>query len=151
MKSERERGLREYIEELKRRVKERGLKHSQQREEILTLLFHARRHLTPEEIYNQLKREKSTIGLATVYRTLAFLEQENIVNSISFGSEGKRYELNRGGHHDHMICIRCGKIVEFYNEELEALQEEIARREGFVLITHQLNLYGLCPQCQKRR
>ncbi len=138
-----------YLDELKNIVKKRGLKYSLQREQILKVLFNAQKHLTPEEIYNEVKKENSTIGLATVYRTLAFLEREEMVSSISFGSEGKKYELNRGEHHDHMICIKCGKIIEFFDEELERLQEEIAQKSGFRLITHQMNLYGICKECQE--
>ncbi len=138
-----------YLEELKSIVKKRGLKYSLQREQILKVLFNAQKHLTPEEIYNEVKKENSTIGLATVYRTLSFLEREEMVSSISFGSEGKKYELNRGEHHDHMICIKCGKIIEFFDEELERLQEEIAKKNSFKLITHQMNMYGVCKECQE--
>ena len=141
--------LQEYIQELKRRLKERGLKHSTQRELILKVLFEAKGHLTPEEIYQEVRKSNHTIGLATVYRTLAFLEEEDLVHSLSFGSEGKKYELNRGEHHDHMICLRCGKIIEFYDDELERLQESIAQKAGFKLVTHQMHLYGLCKECQK--
>ena len=139
-----------YLDELKSLVKKRGLKHSHQREQILTVLFHAKKHLTPEEIYQEVKKINSTIGLATIYRTLAFLEKEEMVSSISFGSEGKKYELNRGEHHDHMICLKCGKIIEFFNEELERLQEEIAKKQDFKLITHQMNMYGICKECQNQ-
>ena len=141
--------LNEYLEELKGLIKKRGLKHSAQRELVLKILYHASGHLSPEEIYNQVKKRNPAIGLATVYRTLSFLEKEGMVDSISFGAEGKRYELNRGEHHDHMICLECGRIMEFYNEELERLQEEIANSCDFKLITHQMNLYGLCKECQK--
>ncbi|BCD68275.1 Fur family transcriptional regulator [Nitratiruptor sp. YY09-18] len=138
-----------YLDQLKDIVKKRGLKYSSQREQILRVLFNAKKHLTPEEIYNEVKKENPSIGLATVYRTLAFLEREKFVNSISFGTEGKKYELNRGEHHDHMICIKCGDILEFFNEELESLQEEIAKKFNFKLITHEMNMYGICPKCQK--
>ncbi len=141
--------LHDYIEELKDRVKKRGLKHSRQREEILKVLYAANSHLTPEQIHKEVKKKNRSIGLATVYRTLSFLEEEELVSSISFGSEGKKYELNRGSHHDHLICLECGQIVEFFNEELETIQEEIAQKKGFKLITHQMNLYGICPQCLK--
>lgn len=138
------------LEELKQIVKQRGLKHSNQREQIVRVLFEAKNHLTPEEIYNEVKKINSSIGLATVYRTLSFLEKEDFVKSISFGSEGKKYELNRGEHHDHMICIKCGKIIEFFNEELEHLQEDIAQKYGFKLLSHQMNMYGICKECQQK-
>ena len=150
MSAESPKDLELYLEELKAIVKKRGLKYSAQREQILKVLFNAKNHLTPEEIYQEVKKENSSIGLATVYRTLSFLEREEMVSSISFGSEGKKYELNRGEHHDHMICIKCGKIIEFFDEELEQLQEEIAKRASFKLITHQMNMYGICSECQKK-
>lgn len=148
MSAKKELGL--YIEELRTLVKKRGLKHSAQREQILQVLFLAKEHLTPEEIHQRVKELSPSIGLATVYRTLSFLEKEHLVNSISFGSEGKKYELNRGEHHDHMICLECGKILEFYDEELEHLQEAIAKKVGFKLVTHEMILYGICPECQKK-
>ena len=140
----------EYKEKLKEIVKSKGLKYSIQREEILKVLYNSNKHLTPEEIYQEVKKINSSIGLATVYRALSFLENEGLVNSISFGIEGKKYELNRGSHHDHMICLNCNKIIEFYDDELEALQEKIAKKLGFKLITHELNMYGICKDCQKR-
>ena len=140
----------EYKEKLKEIVKSKGLKYSTQREEILKVLYNSKKHLTPEEIYNEVKKYNSSIGLATVYRALSFLEKEGLVNSISFGTEGKKYELNRGHHHDHMICLNCDKIIEFYDEELEKLQEKIAKKHGFKLVAHELNMYGICDSCNKK-
>jgi len=139
----------EYKEKLKDIVKSKGLKYSTQREEILKVLYNSNKHLTPEEIYHEVKKINSGIGLATVYRALSFLENEGLVNSISFGIEGKKYELNRGTHHDHMICLNCDKIIEFYDDKLETLQEKIAKKHGFKLITHELNMYGVCQDCKK--
>ena len=141
----------DYKEKLKEIVKSKGLKYSTQREEILKVLYNSKEHLTSEEIYNKVKKINRNIGLATVYRALAFLEEQGLINSISFGSEGKKYELNRGKHHDHMICINCNKIIEFFDEELEKLQKEIAEKHGFKLITHELNMYGICKECQDKK
>lgn len=138
----------EYKEKLKKIVKSKGLKYSLQREEILKVLYNSDKHLTPEEIHKKVKKINSNIGLATVYRALSFLENEGLVNSISFGIEGKKYELNRGHHHDHMICLNCDKIIEFFDEKLEKLQEQIAKKHGFKLITHELNMYGICENCK---
>lgn len=141
----------DYKEELKKIVKSKGLKYSTQREDVLKVLYNSKQHLTPEEIYSKVKKINKNIGLATVYRALSFLETEGLVSSISFGVEGKKYELNRGHHHDHMICLNCGKIIEFYDEELESLQKEIAKKHGFELITHELNMYGICKDCQDKK
>ncbi len=139
----------QYKEQLKELVKSKGLKYSSQREDILKTLFNSKKHLTPEEIYTEVKKINKNIGLATVYRALSFLESEGLINSISFGVEGKKYELNRGEHHDHMICLKCGKIIEFFDERLESLQEIIAQKHDFKLITHELNMYGICSNCQE--
>ncbi len=139
----------QYKEQLKEIVKSKGLKYSAQREDILKALFDSKKHLTPEEIYTEVKKINKNIGLATVYRALSFLESEGLINSISFGIDGKKYELNRGQHHDHMICLKCGKIIEFFDEGLESLQENIAQKHNFKLITHELNMYGICSNCQK--
>ncbi|WP_187646843.1 Fur family transcriptional regulator [Nitrosophilus labii] len=139
----------QYKEQLKEIVKSKGLKYSAQREDILKALFDSKKHLTPEEIYTEVKKINKNIGLATVYRALSFLESEGLINSISFGIDGKKYELNRGQHHDHMICLKCGKIIEFFDERLESLQEYIAQKHNFKLITHELNMYGICSNCQE--
>ncbi|WP_200762243.1 Fur family transcriptional regulator [Nitrosophilus alvini] len=140
-----------YKNELHSLVKKRGLKYSLQREEILKILYKAKEHLSPEEILYKVKKSQKNIGLATVYRALSFLEKEGLINSISFGVEGKKYELNRGSHHDHMICLECGKIIEFFDEELELLQEKIAKKFGFKIVSHDMNLYGICKECSKEK
>jgi len=140
--------LSHYLKKLREAVRRRGLKHSQQREAILKVLYNAACHLSPEQIHQEVKKECGSVGIATVYRTLAFFEQEKLVCTIFFGNEGKKYELNRGGHHDHLICIECGKIVEFFDDELEKLQERIANEAGFELLSHQMNLYGRCRECR---
>ncbi|HIE34729.1 MAG TPA: transcriptional repressor [Campylobacterales bacterium] len=142
--------FKEYKEKLKDIVKSKGLKYSTQREIILKVLFSSKDHLSPEDILERVKKINKNIGLATVYRALSFLEKEGLINSISFGLDGKKYELNRGSHHDHMICLKCGSIIEFFNEDLESIQETIAKNYGFSLITHQLNMYGICSKCQKK-
>ena len=141
--------LASYLQKLRNIVKKKGLKQSNQRENIVAILFKAKKHLTPEEILLELKKDGISMGLATIYRTLSLLEKEGMVNTISFGQEGKKYELDRGEHHDHMICIECGKIIEFFDPQMEAIQERIAQKNGFKILSHQMNLYGLCPDCQK--
>lgn len=111
----------EIIDELKKIVKQKGLKYTEQREIVLNILLTAKEHLTAEEVYNQIKKEypDSNIGIATVYRALSFLEEVDLIASITFGTDGKKYESNAKSHHDHLICTECGKIIEFIDEEIK--------------------------------
>lgn len=138
------------IDELKKIVKQKGLKYTEQREVVLKILMHAQDHLTAEEIYNliKIKEPDSNIGIATVYRALSFLEEVDLIASIAFGSEGKKYESNAKAHHDHLICTSCGKIVEFVDEEIEKRQEKIAKQNNFKVTSHSMQLYGVCSACQ---
>lgn len=138
------------IDELKKIVKQKGLKYTEQREIVLKILLHAHAHLTAEEIYNQIKLEEpeSNIGIATVYRALGFLEEVNLITSIVFGNDGKKYESNAKEHHDHLICTSCGKIVEFVDNEIEKRQDKIAAKNKFKITSHSMQLYGLCSNCQ---
>lgn len=138
------------IDELKKIVKQKGLKYTEQREIVLKILLHAHEHLTAEEIYNQIKikEPESNIGIATVYRALGFLEEVNLITSIVFGNDGKKYESNAKEHHDHLICTSCGKIVEFVDEEIEKRQDKIASKNKFKITSHSMQLYGLCSNCQ---
>lgn len=140
----------EVIDELKKIVKQKGLKYTEQREIVLNVLLHAKDHLTAEEIYNQIKaaNSESNIGIATVYRALSFLEEVHLITSINFGVDGKKYESNKKEHHDHLICTSCGKIIEFLDEEIEKRQERIALKNKFKITSHSMQLYGICNACQ---
>lgn len=141
----------EVIDELKKIVKQKGLKYTEQREIVLNVLLHADDHLTAEEIYNLVKTKNpdSNIGIATVYRALSFLEEVNLIASINFGVDGKKYESNKKEHHDHLICTSCGKIIEFLDDEIEKRQERIAKKNKFKITSHSMQLYGTCPDCQE--
>lgn len=140
----------ETIEELKRIVKQKGLKYTEQREIVLIILMNADGHLSAEEIYNEIKTkyEDSNVGIATVYRALAFLEEVNLITSLTFGTDGKKYESNAKEHHDHLICTACGKIVEFVDDEIEKRQDRIAKKNKFKITSHSMQLYGTCTDCQ---
>ena len=90
------------------------------------------------------------IGIATVYRTLTLLETSQIVSSISFGVQGKKYELGLKKHHDHLICTKCGEIIEFFDETIEQRQEEIAKKFNFKMTDHTMKIIGLCEKCQNK-
>ena len=141
----------EIIDELRKIVKQKGLKYTEQREIVLSILLHAKEHLTAEEIYNQIKKDypTSNVGIATVYRALSFLEEVDLITSITFGTEGKKYENNSKSHHDHLICTQCARIIEFIDEEIEKRQEKIAKNNKFKITSHTMQLYGVCENCQK--
>ncbi len=134
-------------EKLNTAIRKKGLKKSQQRECILKILFQSEEHLSPEEILFKAKENCTGVSISSIYRILSFLEGEKLVNSIDIDSSGKKYEIATGIHHDHLICIECGKVIEFYSEELEKMQEKIALDLGAELIDHDLKLYAKCKEC----
>lgn len=105
------------------------------------------KHMTADEVYLLLHKEQSDIGLATVYRVLMQLVEAHILVRNQFESNTAVFELNQGGHHDHLICTVCGKMEEFCDATLELRQEEVARSLGFNLREHSLSLYGVCADC----
>jgi len=139
------------LEQFKSLLKSNTLKFTKQRELILKFLYENDGHYTPEEIYMLLKQSypNVNIGIATVYRTLTLLEDSGIASSISFGTQGKKYELGLKKHHDHLICTHCGKIIEFFDETIEERQEEIAKKHHFKMQDHTMKIIGLCEDCQQ--
>ena len=140
----------EFMLKFKDTMKSLGLNNSVQREYVLKVLFKSDTHLSADALLFEVKKEyEVTMGIATVYRILNLLEELHIVNGILIdGNESKVYELNLVSHHDHMVCTQCNKIVEFYDAELEKLQENVAFSNGFTLKSHNMLLYGICNECQ---
>ncbi|HWU42358.1 MAG TPA: Fur family transcriptional regulator, partial [Bdellovibrio sp.] len=135
--------------ELKKIIRALNLKVTSQRLAILKTLHEGRRHVTAQELYEKLNKDHPEIGFATVYRFLRTLTEGHFVTEVRMGGLPARYELTpKGHHHDHLTCIRCGKICEFENRSIESLQEKVAHQFGFKLTHHVLELYGLCPDCQ---
>jgi Fur family ferric uptake transcriptional regulator len=139
------------IEELKQIIKQKGLKYTKQREVIFETILNCKKHLGAEDIYSMVlkKYPDEKIGIATVYRALVFLEDANLIASISVGKDAKKFETNFKEHHDHLICVKCNKIIEFVNEEIEKQQEKTAKENGFKLLNHTMYLYGICRDCQE--
>ena len=110
------------------------------------------RHLSAEDVYRQLLAEKIEVGLATVYRVLTQFEQAGLLQRHHFESGKAVFELNQGSHHDHLVCLQCGRVEEFYDAEIERRQSRIARERGFALHDHSLSLYADCvkPDCPHR-
>ena len=128
-----------------------GLKVTLPRVKILQILENQAtdRHLTAEQVYKILLSEDEEIGLATVYRVLTQFEAAGLVTRHHFEGGNSVFELSDGDHHDHILCIKCGKVDEFTDDIIETRQKEIAQRLGYELTAHGLYLYGFCPQCRK--
>jgi Fur family ferric uptake transcriptional regulator len=126
-------------------LKSIGLKATVPRLKILELFQRStQRHMTAEDVYRQLVLQNVDIGLATVYRVLMQFEQANILTRSHFESERAVYELNEGEHHDHLVCLDCGRVEEFHDPDIEALQVKVAKRQGFEIADHALSLYAHC-------
>ena len=141
------------LERFKEILRQNSLKYTKQREVVLQVLYHHEEHFTPEDLYLLVKEKhpELNVGIATVYRTLNLLEESDIVTSISFGAHGKKFELGTKPHHDHMICRRCGVIIEFEDPMIEERQLAIAEKYGFKLTNHLMQLYGTCSACKKTK
>lgn len=128
-----------------------GLKVTLPRLKILQILENQStdRHLTAEQVYKILLSEDEDIGLATVYRVLTQFEAAGLVTRHHFEGGNSVFELSDGDHHDHILCMKCGKVDEFSDEVIEVRQKEIADRLGYDLTAHGLYLYGYCPKCKK--
>ena len=135
-------------------LKSIGLKATLPRLKILEIFqMGRRRHMTAEDVYRELLADRQDIGLATVYRVLTQFEQAGLLKRSNFESGKAIFELEEGSHHDHLVCLQCGRVEEFFDAEIEARQQAIARDRGFALQDHALALYGNCtrPDCEHRR
>lgn len=122
-----------------------GLKVTTPRLRILNLFETSpRRHLSAEEVYRQLTADGVDIGLATVYRVLTQFEQAGLLERHHFEGDRAVFELRRAGHHDHLVCLQCGRVEEFYDEAIERRQDQVAADRGFAVVDHQLYLYAEC-------
>jgi Fur family ferric uptake transcriptional regulator len=129
-------------------LKSAGLKATLPRLKILSLFETSNvRHLTAEDIYRMLLKEGGVdIGLATIYRVLTQFEQAGLLIRHHFESGKAVFELNQGGHHDHLVCVQCGRVEEFYDSEIEKRQEKIAKERGFAIREHSLYIYADCTK-----
>lgn len=130
-------------------ISKNNLKHSEQRIKILEIILRSERHLTADELYRLVKKALPSVGYATIYRTLKLLSGCGICRDIKLEDGITRYEPLYGHeHHDHLICIKCGKFVEVLDPEIEKLQEKLAHSKGFIPVRHKLEMYGLCKECK---
>ncbi len=133
---------------LKSYLESNGLKSTAQRDYIADTFFRINTHISLDELLKKVKRKTPRVGYATVYRTMKLLTGSGLAIERQFGDGQTRYEnLPEDGHHDHIICIKCAKITEFQNQRIEQLQAETAKKFGFKVINHKLELYGYCSEC----
>lgn len=131
-------------------IKEAGLKVTRPREKILAVLERSeRRHLSAEDVYKELLSTGEEIGLATVYRVLTQFEAAGLVCRRHFEGGQSLFELNSGSHHDHLICVKCGQVLEFVDPLIEERQQAIAAEKGFRIEDHTLVIYGVCGDCDR--
>jgi len=126
---------------------EKNLKHTKQRDVIFDAFLDSHSHISAEDLYNKVRDLKSGIGYTTVYRTLKLLVDAGIAQERRFDDGLTRYEIEHS-HHDHLVCLKCGKIVEFESDLIEEAQEQIAKDYGFSILRHRHELYGHCPDCR---
>ena len=137
-------------EKLKKYLLENGLKTTKQRNRILEIFLEKDRHMTPEEVLDAVQPHIPSVGLATIYRTMKLLVKAGVAHERRFADGLLRYEIAvEGEHHDHIICLDCGKIVEFEDETIEERQELVAKEKGFTIVSHRLDIYARCqkPNC----
>lgn len=132
-------------------IRKAGLKVTLPRVKILQILENSEtRHFSAEDVYKMLLESGEEIGLATVYRVLTQFEAAGLVSRHHFDSGHSVFELDQGDHHDHIVCVRCGKVDEFVDETIERRQHEIAKSAGYKMTDHCLYIYGLCEECQAK-
>jgi Fur family ferric uptake transcriptional regulator len=131
-------------------IQKQGLKRTSQRDLILDVFLRTEQHLSSEDLYRLVREQDANIGQTTVYRTLKLLSEAGLAREVRFGDGITHYEHNyKHEHHDHMICSQCGKIIEFYSAELEALQDAMAAKHKFEVTQHLLRIIGICADCRR--
>jgi Fur family ferric uptake transcriptional regulator len=131
-------------------IQKRGLKRTAQRDLILDTFLRIEEHLSSEDLYRLVKTDDPSIGQTTVYRTLKLLTEAGLAREVRFGDGITHYEHNyKHQHHDHMICSKCGRIIEFFSAELEAIQDAMAAKHRFQVTEHLLRIIGVCAECRR--
>ncbi len=129
-------------------LRKKDLKLTEQRKEILNVFLKTERHLSVEDLYNIAKRKDPNIGQATVFRTLKLLQEADIAKEVDLGDGKIRYEHKYGhGHHDHLICVRCGRYIEAVDLKIEKLQDDLCKKHRFLPQRHKMEIFGICKRC----
>lgn len=132
-------------------IESKGLRHTPQREKVLDIFLTTERHVSVDELYKLVRKKDRRIGYTTVYRTMKLLSESGLCGEIDFGDGILRYEHKYGHqHHDHLICIKCGRFFEVINLKIEKLQDNLAKEYRFIPLKHKLQIFGICRRCQGR-
>ncbi len=133
-------------------IQKAGLRRTGQRDLILEIFLKTEEHLTSEDLYFLVHREDTTVGHTTVYRTLKLLTEAGLAREVRFGDNKTYYEHHfNHEHHDHMICTECGTVIEFFSQDIETLQDQMAEKFKFRPTHHSLRMWGVCSECQLRK
>ncbi len=144
--------MNEEIKILGKFIKEKGLRHTPQREDVLKVFLASEKHVSADELHKLVRKKHPTIGYTTVYRTLKLLAEAGLCDETDFGDGIARFEHKYGHeHHDHLVCIKCGRYIEVAKPEIEKLQDELTRESGFTPLRHKLQIFGVCSECTKRK
>jgi Fur family ferric uptake transcriptional regulator len=132
-------------------LRRRNLRMTPERRSVLEVILSREGHFDAEELLQFLRRKNRRVSRATLYRTLDHLREAGLVRMHRFGRGQAHFERNYGRqHHDHMVCDRCGQVIEFVNDQIERLQDQVCRDHGFVANNHVMQIFGVCANCQKR-
>lgn len=141
--------MRKEFEILEKFIREKRLRYTPQREEVLRAFLSTEKHLSADELHKILRKKNPAIGYTTVYRTMKLLEEAGLCNEIDFGDGIARFEHKyEHGHHDHLICTKCGSYVEVMKPEIEKLQDKLAKENRFIPLKHRLQIFGICRKCK---
>jgi len=132
-----------------RYLRKNGKLYSKQREQILDIFLKTEKHPTINDLYDLVRKEDPKIGLATVYRTMEVICDAGLARKVDFGDGLRRFEHKyRHHHHDHLVCLKCGRIIEVVSPEIERLQENLAKKHRFKAVRHRMEIFGICRTCE---
>jgi len=130
-------------------LKNNGLLHSKQREQILDIFLKTEKHLTADDLYQLVRKKNPKVGLATVYRAMRVICGAGLAREVDFGDGVRRFEHEyRHQHHDHLVCLKCGRVIEVMSLEIEKLQQRLAKKHNFTPIRHIMKIFGTCRKCR---
>lgn len=138
-------------ETFNRFLKAEGIRQSKQRTQVLEVFLKSKKHLSAAELYALVKKDYADIGYATVYRAMKVICRAGLAEELDFGDGCKRFERKfKEAHHDHLICTKCGKLIEVINPKIEELQIKMSQKHGFKPLRHEMQVFGLCRCCRRK-